>query len=65
MIKINIDEMSKEEIEKKLWEDANSNTTGLIQVLNTTKAKYILMNNHKMIYDVLYDTLTGDLMSQK
>lgn len=61
MIKINIDEMSKEEIEKKLWEDANSNTTGLIQVLNTTKAKYILMNNHKMIYDVLYDTLTGDL----
>lgn len=61
MIKINIDEISKEEIEKKLWEDANSNTTGLIQVLNTTKAKSILMNNHKMIYDVLYDTLTGDL----
>ena len=61
MIKINIDEISKEEIEKKLWEDANSNTTGLIQVLNTTKAKRILMNNHKRIYDVLYDTLTGDL----
>lgn len=61
MIKINIDEISKEEIEKKLWEDANSNTTGLIQVLNTTKAKRILMNNHKRMYDVLYDTLTGDL----
>ena len=61
MIKINIDEISKEEIEKKLWEDANSNNTGLIRVLNTTDAKNILMNNHKKIYDVLYDTSTGDL----
>ena len=38
MIKISIDEISKKEIEKNFWEDANSNTTGLIQVLNTTNA---------------------------
>lgn len=61
MIKISIDEISKEEIEKKLWEDANSNTTGLVQVLNTANAKNILMNNHKKIYGMLYDTATGDI----
>ena len=61
MIKISIDEISKKEIEKNFWEDANSNTTGLIQVLNTTNAKNILMNKHRKIYDVLYDAATGDI----
>lgn len=61
MIKISIDEISKEEIEKKLWEDANSNTTGLIQVLNTANAKNILMSNHKKIYRMLYDVATGNV----
>lgn len=61
MIKINIDAISKEKIEKLLWEDANSNTTGLIQILNTSNAKNILMNNHKKIYDKLYDTATGNI----
>ena len=62
MIKINIDEISKEEIEKMLWEDVNSNPTGLIKVLNSTKAKRILMNKHKRIYAELYDdTLNGNL----
>lgn len=61
MIKISIDEISKEEIEKKLWEDANSNTTGLIQVLNTANAKNILLNNHKKIYGMLYDAATGNV----
>ena len=61
MIKINIDEITKKEIEKKLWKDANSNTTGLIKVLNTTKAKNILKKNHKEIYNVLYEKSTGNL----
>ena len=62
MIKINIDEVSKEEIEKMLWEDVNSNPTGLIKVLNSTKAKRILMNKHERIYAVLYDDkLNGNL----
>lgn len=61
MIKISIDEISKDEIEKKLWEDANSNATGLIQILKTASAKNILMNNHKKIYGMLYDTATGDI----
>ena len=61
MIKISIDEISKEEIEKKLWEDANSNTKGLIKVLNTANAKNILMNNHKKLYRMLYNATTGDI----
>ena len=61
MIKINIDEISKKEIEKTLWEDAASSATGLIKVLNTSEAKCILKNNYKKIYDELYDPSTGDL----
>lgn len=61
MIKINIDEISKSKIEEKIWEDANFNDTGLVQVLKTVKVKSILINRHKKIYDILYDPATGDI----
>lgn len=61
MIKISIDKISKNEIEQIFLEDADRNTTGLFQVLNTVNAKDILKNNHKKIYGLLYDVATGEL----
>lgn len=61
MIKISIDEVIKKEIEKKILKDANSNRTGLFQILKTASAKNLLENNHKKIYEILYDTKSGDL----
>lgn len=61
MIKINIDEISRREMEQCFWDDANSRSTGVVTILKTETAKKILKNNHIKIYETLYDVSSGEL----
>lgn len=64
MIKINLDQITKDEIEDMYMKDAQKVATGIFKVLNTSNAKSILKNNHSKIYEVLYDQITGDLINE-
>lgn len=64
MIKINLDQITKDEIEDMYMKDAEKAATGIFEVLITSNAKSILRNNHRKIYEELYDQITGDLINE-
>jgi hypothetical protein len=54
MIKLHIDKIRRNEIEKLFLEDAKQSKTGLFQVLNDANVKNILKSRYKKIYKKLY-----------
>jgi len=62
MIRITIDRLKRNEIEKTYYKDAGGYDTSILKLLQTSEAKDILKDNHKKIYHKLYDGSTGDLL---
>ena len=65
MIKIDIDDKTKKEIEKMYLKDAHSAKTGIFNVLDSSKVKKKLKIDHAAIYDVLYDKVNEELKEKE
>lgn len=65
MIKIDIDDKTKKEIEKMYLSDAHSAKTGIFNVLNSSDVKKKLKNDHAAIFNVLYDKANEELKEKE
>jgi len=56
LIKININEEQKKQIEELYWKDACDQETGIVKMLNRENVKSILRKDHEVIYKKFYDS---------
>ena len=56
MIKIQLDDATKDEIIKMHWDDAKNTSTGLYNVLQDSATQSLLKSNHSKIYNFFFDS---------
>lgn len=65
MIRIELDEITKREIEQRVLEDAKSAPTGLFRVLKDPKIELKLRTYYPKLYKGLYDLVTKEPVEEK
>lgn len=65
MIKIELDDITRREIEQMVLDDAQNAPTGIFQVLKNPGIKLKLQNCYQQLYNELYDPVTSEPVPEK